>query len=129
MSSSISSRRHKFFHYYPAAVLVLCLTFLFWGFLAIFILPVQEAYIQQKQLMPHAIFTGLIAVTKILVTYFWIIPVLLAGILIAFEKMSATDGFDRLRQRKKLIYAINTILLLLTGLSYAVSSLFWSLNI
>ena len=127
MNTPARSSQHKIFDYYPGAILVLCLTLAFWGFLAIFILPVQEAYIKSHHLAPSVIFTGLIAITKILVADFWIIPLFLMTLLVAFEKLSTTEGPERLRRRKRVIYTINTVLLLFTGTSYALSALFWPL--
>ena len=124
---SNTSSQHKIFDYYPGAVLVLCLTLVFWGFLAILILPVQEAYIKTEQLTPHVLFAGLITVTAMIIANFWIVPLFLVALLFAFEKISTTEGADRLRQRKRMIYTINTVLLLFTGMSYALSALFWPL--
>ncbi len=112
-------------HFHPGAIITLFITMLFWAYLDIFILPVQEAYIAQHKIEVSGVFSFLFLFSDMVWSNFWIIPLLLVAIFVIFEKFQKSHNELLVNNRKILITAVNTVFILITGVSLALSALFF----
>ena len=135
MDANDVSQKIKILVNYPGAVLTFIVTLLFWSFLGIFILPVQDKFLTQwlekEQIRVGGAADNLVntlqllySVSSFITKYIWAILLIYIAYVIYFERFYKDTKNNILRKGKITLYALNTVFILFTATSYAISSLF-----
>ena len=126
-----SCRRIKLLSNYPGALLTFFATGIFWCYLAFLVLPLHQKMLadlskDSVEKIIGSIYNSLqmlYSVSGHMVDYSLLLPILIIAPIIYFEKICKDPREICLKKQKTVMYSINSICILFTAISYALSCL------
>ena len=124
-------KKIKLLSNYPGALLTFVVTGIFWWFLAVLVLPVHNKMLadmteEHVGKIIDGIYTSLqslYSVSSWMVDYAWLLPIIFIAPIIFFERFCKEPQEICLKKQKIVMYSLNSVFILFTAFSYALSCL------